>query len=209
MYKDGPLGGCSDSKNSKEEQIEEPNNIVDEENNELSEVGVRVALEGYEEQSCCGVDWDKYTHVLSYKAPTEATAFQIHIYQFTEGTWVSISEGAIYLDPELDTDKKLEGLFGIQLKKTPNFDYGISVEKHTFVLYEVKGQELDSNVAGGQVFLNTFEKIELGKEIPVAIMIYNNSLPIESNGLHDFYDTEGLEEYDLVYAVTLEFSIRE
>lgn len=56
-------------------------------------------------------------------------------------------------------------------------------------------------------FLTEFEEVELNKEIPVPIMIYDNGTSMKTYCMDDFFFTSTFESVDLVQAVTLTFTI--
>lgn len=69
--------------------------------------------------------------------------------------------------------------------------------------------ENEEYVAEGKAFLKEAQKIELGKEIPVAILVYDNGNSMNSYTTEDYFEPEKLKDMDLVEAVTLEFSDQE
>ena len=48
-------------------------------------------------------------------------------------------------------------------------------------------------------------KIELGKEIPVSVLVYDNGNSMRSYITEDYFEPEKFKDMDLVQAVTLEF----
>ena len=52
-------------------------------------------------------------------------------------------------------------------------------------------------------------KIELGKEIPVSVLVYDNGNSMRSYTTEDYFEPEKFKDMDLVQAVTLEFSDQE
>ena len=53
------------------------------------------------------------------------------------------------------------------------------------------------------------QKIELGKEIPVSVLVYDNGNSMRSYTTEDYFEPEKFKYMDLVQAVTLEFSDQE
>lgn len=55
-------------------------------------------------------------------------------------------------------------------------------------------------------FLQEFQKIEMDKEIPVALMVYDSGTIISSYLLQDYFEVSKFEGMDLVQVVTLTFT---
>lgn len=49
------------------------------------------------------------------------------------------------------------------------------------------------------------QKIELGKEIPVSVLVYDNGNSMRSYTTEDYFEPEKFKDMDLVQAVTSEF----
>ena len=61
-------------------------------------------------------------------------------------------------------------------------------------------------MASTKGFLQEFQKIEINKEIPVALMVYDSGTSMRSYSLKDYFDPSKFDGMDLVQVVTLTFA---
>ena len=151
------------------------------------------------------------SQILVFKAPKEAVSMNFHVYCLGEDkAWERIDGGGImrgWTDGE--DGKCLEGLFTMQLKEDYAIEFHIS-DSGSSAAYESAPVSWPHELpAKTWTFLQEFQKIELNAEIPIAILSYTNENGLSSSRLEDNFDPEGIENPDLVQAVTLEFSDQE
>lgn len=58
-------------------------------------------------------------------------------------------------------------------------------------------------------FLQEFKEIELEKEIPVAIMVYDSGMSMRGYSPDDYFDQSAFEGMDVVRVATIRFSATE
>lgn len=149
---------------------------------------------------------DLNTNIVSFKAPEAAKSLKVNVYLLNDkGTWDVTGGGQVSLGQDAGPDARLEGTFAMMLKD--NFAISFSINTKGRALY--KTDKLDVNyeiVASSKVFLSDFQEIEINKEIPVAIMIYDSGNSMKSYSIDDFFSPSKFEDMDLVQAVTLIFT---
>jgi len=145
---------------------------------------------------------DLNTNIISFKAPQNTKSLKVNVYLLKDnGTWDATGGGQVSLGQEAG----LEGTFAIMLKD--NFAINFCINTKGRSLYKTDKLDVDYEVvASSKVFLSEFQKIELNKEIPVAIMIYDSGNSMGSYSTEDFFSPSKFEEMDLVQAVTLIFA---
>lgn len=74
------------------------------------------------------------------------------------------------------------------------------LEFHTDAL-----DEIDKMTVWSRGFLDKFCSAEQNKEIPVAIMVYDDGAEMKSYEPEDYFDTSAFDGMDAVQAVTVEF----
>lgn len=145
-------------------------------------------------------------NIISFKAPKAARSLQVNTYILGEDkTWQANGGGKISMGKDSNPADILEGTFAMLLKE----NYKIEMHINTSVRYSYQTDELVNNntaLASAIGFLMEFKEIELNKEIPVAIMIYDSSTSIRSYGMENFFSPTDFAEMDLVQAVTLTFT---
>ncbi|MFJ5763918.1 hypothetical protein ACIP9C_01065 [Lysinibacillus sp. NPDC093210] len=149
---------------------------------------------------------EKDTNIVSFKAPKTAKSLKVNVYTLQDDdTWSVIGGGQIFLGSDANANDSLEGTFAMILKD----DYAVDFNINTTATISYKTDILDVDdeiLASSKVYLTEFQKIEINKEIPVAMMIYNDSSSIKSFAMEDFFSPSRFEEMYLVQAVTLTFT---
>lgn len=144
------------------------------------------------------------TNIVTFKAPKAARGLNINAYVLNDdGTWKDAGGLGISLDA--DADERLEGTFAMLLKDNFAIDFNI----HTKARSSFKTEALDvdfETMASAKGFLTDFQKIEMNKEIPVALMVYDDGNSIRTYELEDFFSPSVFEGMDLVQVVTLTFT---
>jgi len=148
---------------------------------------------------------EKEINIVSFKAPKTAKSLKVNVYTLQEDdTWSVIGDGQIFLGADANPDDNLEGTFAMKLKDNYAIDFNINTT--AMVSYKTDTLDVDYEIlASSEVYLTEFQKIEINKEIPVAMMIYNDSSSMKSFTMGDFFSPSRFEEMDLVQAVTLTF----
>ena len=151
------------------------------------------------------LDLEKNVNRISFKAPQAAKSLKVQSYVLDEnGKWDTISELHILSGNNDNSQSELEGTFSMLLKD----DYSIDMHITAKGRFSQKGSPLDIEsefLASSRGFLTEYEEIELNKEIPVTIMIYDNG-SINPYSMDDFFTPSTFEGMDLVQAVTLTFT---
>lgn len=149
---------------------------------------------------------DDTSQIISFHAPKEAISLNVNVYRLEAGGgWGDIGGGAISIGLDRKPTDQLTGTFTMQLKDNYAIDFNINSSGRAS--YKTNEISLDSEaVASVKGFLQEFQNIELNKEIPVALMVYNSNTRMRSYSLQDYFEPSKFEGMDLVQVVTLNFS---
>ena len=143
--------------------------------------------------------------IISFKAPKAANSLKAKAYILEDDSrWRTIGEGQILLEQDASSNAQLEGTFTLLLRE----DYSIAMQINAMGLatYQTEVLDIDCDIISfSKGFLTDFQEIELNKEIPVAIAIYDSGTSIRSYLLDSFYSPSVFEGMDLVQVVTLTF----
>lgn len=152
---------------------------------------------------------DGNSQIVSFNAPKEAITLNVNIYCLDNNKkWGNIGRGAISIGIDREPTKQLTGTFTMQLKE--NYAIDFSFNSSGRASYKTDEISLDSEViASAKGFLKEFQEIEINKEIPVAIMVYDNGTSMRSYSLQDYFEPSKFDGMDLVQVVTLTFSDKE
>ncbi|BBI33341.1 hypothetical protein [Cohnella abietis] len=149
---------------------------------------------------------EKDAKIISFKAPKTAKSLKVNVYVLNDNnTWKVMGGGQVSLGKEATANNRLEGTFTMMLKDNYAIDFNINTKGRA----SYKTDKLDVNyeiVSSSQGFLTDFQRIEINKEIPVAIMIYDSGTRMKTYAMEDFFSPSKFEEMDLVQAVTLTFT---
>lgn len=151
-----------------------------------------------------GLEMD--TNIISFKAPKTAKSLKVNAYALNDdNAWHVIGGGQISLGQDADPDARLEGTFTMMLKDNYAIDFNINTMGRAS--FQTDTLAVDSEImASSKGFLTDFQSIEINKEIPVALMVYDSGSSMRSYTLEDFFAPSSFEEMDLVQAVTLTFT---
>ena len=145
------------------------------------------------------------SQIISFRAPSKAISLHVNIYTLDENAkWNAISGGAISIGVDREPLDELVGIFAMQVHPDDSMDFSITCG--AMGLYTM--EPIASNVqitASTKVFLTYFQEIELNKEIPVALMVYDSGTSIRAYSLADYFEPTRFSEMDLVQVVTLTF----
>lgn len=149
---------------------------------------------------------EKDTNIISFKAPKAAKNLQVNVYVLNDDdTWDVIGSGGVSLGQDANPDYRLEGTFAMMLKDDHAIDFNINTMGRAS--YQTEKLDVDYEiVSSSKGFLTDFQEIEMNKEIPVAIMIYDSGTSMRSYAMADFFSPSKFDEMDLVQAVTLTFT---
>lgn len=149
---------------------------------------------------------------LSFRAPAEAASLKADVYRLEDGAWKSTGGGGVSLDIGRDGNGTLAGLFAMALGPGYTVDFSIRTgpDLGSMASYTSDEIQLDTEILGSascffQQEGETPQEIELGKEIPVALMVYHSGASMKSFGLADYFHPEKLAEADLAQTVVLTF----
>lgn len=153
------------------------------------------------------------SQIISFKAPEETESIGVRVYILKEDEhWESIGETRLS-SGEHGSPGAYDGTFTMQLRDNYSVEYilmsGSGGMSSKTVEIDIGGKHLAS-VKG---FLTEFREIEIDKEIPVAVMVYDgvneSSTSIRSHEPEHYFTPSVFEGMDLVQAVTLVFSDKE
>ncbi len=148
------------------------------------------------------------SHIVNFRAPADAVSLHAGVYRLRDGIWETTGEGSISLDVDKSGDGTLCGLFAMLLKENYAVNFRICTGESlgSAASYTSDEIELDAEIVGMQGgFLDEQSEIELGKEIPVAMMIYDSGTKQRSYDLSAYFNPSELDRYELVQAVVLKF----
>lgn len=152
------------------------------------------------------------SNILSFKAPKSVKYIKAKIFILEEnGRWKEIDELSKKIEKEHINNDNLEGTFSMIISDFGTKEITIKIGSSISSIIKNEGDYLiDSIISEGDfvlsnIFLKDFQRIELNKEIPVAIMVKNAGANIKPYNIKSFFDTTNFEEMDYVQAVTLTF----
>ena len=146
------------------------------------------------------------SQIISFHAPKEAITLNVNVYRLeVDKSWKSIGGGAVSIGTDREPIDQLTGTFTMQLKENYAIDFNINTSgRASFKTNEII---LDAEtMASTKGFLQEFQKIEINKEIPVALMVYDSGTSMRSYSLKDYFDPSKFDGMDLVQVVTLTFA---
>lgn len=146
------------------------------------------------------------SQMISFHAPEEAITLETNVYCLdSDGTWKNIGGGAMSIGEEREPVEQLIGNMTMQLREDYSIDFNInSAGRYSFASDPITPER--EILASSRDFLQEFQKIELDKEIPVALMVYDDGQSMRTHSLNDYFEPERFEGMDLVQVVTLKFS---
>lgn len=149
------------------------------------------------------------SQIISFHAPKEAITLNVNVYKLENGvSWSSIGGGAVSIGTEREPVEQLTGTFTMQLKENYAIDFNINASGRAS--YKTDDIILDTEtMASTKSFLQEFQKIQINKEIPVALMVYDNGTSMKSYSLQDYFAPSKFDGMDLVQVVTVTFTDKE
>ncbi len=152
---------------------------------------------------------DQNSQIVSFYAPDTDITVTARVYKLKEDlTWETIGDGSMSIGKEKEPAEQISGSFTMQIQDDRSIDFHINMAGQG--AFSTKdAEENQEYTAEGKAFLREASKIELGKEIPVAVLVYDNGNSMSSYTTEDYFEPEKFKDMDLVQAVTLEFSDQE
>ncbi|MDD4729283.1 MAG: hypothetical protein PHN55_11110 [Dysgonamonadaceae bacterium] len=149
------------------------------------------------------------SQIISFNAPKEAISLNVNVYRLEAGEkWENIGGGAISISADRKPNDQLTGTFTMQLKENFAIDFNINASGRAS--YKTDEIALDTEtMASTKGFLQEFKKIEINREIPIALMVYDSGSSMRSYSLQDYFDPSKFDGMDLVQVVTLTFTDKE
>lgn len=152
---------------------------------------------------------EENSQIVSFCAPETAITVTARVYKLKEDqTWETIGDGSMSIGKEREPVEQISGSFTMQIQDDRSIDFHINMAGQGAFSTKDVGEN-EEYIAEGKAFLKEAQKIELGKEIPVAILVYDNGNSMSSYTTEDYFEPEKFKDMDLVQAVTLEFSDQE
>lgn len=153
------------------------------------------------------------SRIFRFHAPKEAVALHINAYQLdTDGKWKKNDDGAVSIDSAQDSVQgmELKGTLAMEMQDDYSIDFHVNCAgRSSFTSDAGKLAQDHDYLASGKGFLDEFQNIELNKEIPIAVIIYDNGTSMRSYSVNDYFEPSVFEGMDLVQAITVEFSEQE
>lgn len=152
---------------------------------------------------------EENSQIISFHAPKEAITLNVNVYRLEGGkSWNNIGGGAISIGTDREPIEQLTGTFTMQLKENYVIDFNINAGGRAS--YKTDEIILDlETIASTRSFLQEFQKIEINKEIPVAVMVYDSGTSMRGYSLQDYFDPYKFDGMDLVQVVILTFTDEE
>lgn len=146
------------------------------------------------------------SQIISFHAPRDGITLNVNVYRLEGNTnWSNIGGGAVSIGTDREPIEQLIGTFTMQLRENYAIDFivnagGIGSYKTGEILLDTEP------MASFKGFLEEFQKIEINKEIPIALMVYDSGTSMKAYALEDYFTPSKFEGMDLVQVVTLTFS---
>ena len=153
---------------------------------------------------------DNNYQIISFKAPKEAVTLRVNVYSLKDGSnWENLGECAVSIGSERESDEQSAGTFTMSLKENYSMDLNI-INTNGRASYKTEELTFDSEgISSTRRFLTELHNIELNKEIPVAVMVYDSGSSIQSYSLQDYFEPSKFKGMDLAQFVTLTFTDKE
>lgn len=151
---------------------------------------------------------DGTSQIISFHAPKETNSLYVNVYRLEDNEmWRNIGGGGVSLGTDRKPEDQLTGTFAMQLKENYSIDFHINASG--LASYQTDEISLDTEpTVSVKGFLQKYQTIEMNKEIPVALMVYDSGTSMRSYSLQDYFEPSKFEGMDFVQVVTLEFSDR-
>ena len=152
---------------------------------------------------------DQNSQIVSFCAPETVITVTARVYKLKEDlNWEIIGDGSMSIGKEKEPAEQISGSFTMQIQDDRSIDFHINMAGQGAFSTKDIGENQEYTIEG-KAFLKEAQKIELGKEIPVSVLVYDNGNSMRSYTTEDYFEPEKFKDMDLVQAVTLEFSDQE
>ena len=144
--------------------------------------------------------------VLNFKAPDEAITLELNDYNLSEdGSWQNDLAGRISIGQEREPVDQLAGTLAVLLKENRSFD--ININCGGGAVYRVDPLDAAQEyMASARMFLSDTQAIDINQEIPIALLLYDNSTQIRSYSLSDYFTPSVFGGVDSVQFITVKFT---
>ena len=153
------------------------------------------------------------SNLFAFRGPQGAASLEVNVYRLNpDGAWeviggsgASMGSGGYVISGDGSLEEAEGGVLALEIQE----DHSIALHINSLgrVSCETEPIALETEIVGSAVrFLDEFVPMELGQELPVALMLYDSGSRMELPGLEDYFAPEKFSGIDLVQAVTLRFS---
>ena len=153
------------------------------------------------------------SNLFAFRGPQGAASLEVNVYRLNpDGAWeviggsgASMGSGGYVISGDGSLEEAEGGVLALEIQE----DHSIALHINSLgrVSCETEPIALETEIVGSAVrFLDEFVPMELGQELPVALMLYDSGSRMELLGLEDYFAPEKFSGIDLVQAVTLRFS---
>lgn len=148
------------------------------------------------------------TKIIEYRGPEQAISLNVHVYTLDEnGQWIKTGGSGISLGLEKEAEEILKGNLSMVVNQEHSLDCFINdAGQARFDAGKVLIEDVQMS---SYKFLDSDSDIELNQETPVAILLYDRESALYTFALEDYYEPSKFADYDLVRAITMEFTDKE
>jgi len=145
------------------------------------------------------------SQIIYFNSPKEAITMDINVYKLKDGKkWEIISSAGISIGKERIPIEQLAGTLTMQLRENDVIYFNINCGGRTSFKTDEIILDTETMISMKR-FLQEFKRIEMDKEIPVALMVYDSGTIMRSYSLQDYFEPSKFEGMDLVQVITLIF----
>lgn len=146
---------------------------------------------------------EREAKIMSFKPPKKAKKLLVTFSKLNkDGNWETISDTEVNLDKEWGI--KEEGYLSILIKDKSLIEANILTDSKFTI--NIPSHFNDDNVlVSSRKFLDDFTRIEINKDLPVGIFLYNKDTFIPAYSLSNYFDTERFKNISYVEAISLKF----
>lgn len=151
---------------------------------------------------------DNKSQIIMFKAPKGVSSITANVYRLSDDyTWETEGGSGLAVINSTENNHDLSGIFTMLLKDDASLELRITTQDGAQYSNSTKEYEnISAFTASYKSFLSEFQQIELNREIPVAIILYDNGTAVKSYTPMDYFNPSTFEDMDFVQAVTLTFS---
>ncbi|MGO1581070.1 MAG: hypothetical protein ACTHWZ_06655 [Peptoniphilaceae bacterium] len=148
---------------------------------------------------------EREAKIMSFKPPKKAKKLLLTLSKLNkDGNWETISDTEVSLDKKWGI-KEEEGYLSILIKEDKSLIEASILTDSKFTI-NLQSHINDNNVlASAKLFLDDSTRIEINKDLPVGIFLYNKGNFIPAYSLSNYFDTERFKNISYVEAISLKF----